>query len=441
MRGVGHPDVHEEVLLAREVEEAEHLRTREQAVAECLVDLERVLMQAHRDQRFEADPRDRGIDLGSVPANDLEPFEPTHPSKAARRGQADAGGELLVRQPSIILQGVDDLVINSVELRFHEDISQTIRSNRKPVRTICWGMQTRVATIVLAILTGCAATPGETGEDELPAGTSAAASGSSGEADPGDGGMSTGGSDTGAGSEGADDASFVEMPDGGGSGVECSVWDQDCPDGEKCMPWANDGGLGWNAAKCVPVAANPGEPGDDCTAEGGGLSGVDDCDVGSMCWNVHPETAQGVCVALCSGSSQAPMCADPATSCSITNNGVLTLCLTLCDPLVQDCAQGEACYAGLGTDSFFCSPNTAAEGLGEYGDPCEYINVCNPGLFCAIPEAVPDCVASSGCCSEFCETTGGDDQCSGEGQSCVPYWEEGQAPPAYENVGVCLLPL
>jgi hypothetical protein len=30
--------------------------------------------------------------------------------------------------------------------------------------------------------------------------------------------------------------------------------------------------------------------------------------------------------------------------------------------------------------------------------------------------------------------------CMGAGQECTPYYEENQAPPGYENVGVCVIP-
>ncbi len=59
---------------------------------------------------------------------------------------------------------------------------------------------------------------------------------------------------------------------------ECDVWTQDCPEGQKCMPWANDGNTTWNATKCSPVDPNPGQPGDSCISEDFGYSGVDDCD-------------------------------------------------------------------------------------------------------------------------------------------------------------------
>jgi hypothetical protein len=47
-------------------------------------------------------------------------------------------------------------------------------------------------------------------------------------------------------------AGFIVDPDGGGPSIECDQWAQDCPPGEKCMPWANDGGSSWNATRCFP---------------------------------------------------------------------------------------------------------------------------------------------------------------------------------------------
>jgi hypothetical protein len=115
------------------------------------------------------------------------------------------------------------------------------------------------------------------------------------------------------------------------------------------------------------------------------------------------------------------------------------LCLPACDPLLQDCAAGQACY-GI-QDVFTCVPDASGE-MGVYGDPCEYINVCDPGLFCAGAEAVPNCAGSLGCCSEFCDlgSDQGDAQCSGAagGQTCVP-WTENPSP-GLEDVGACVIP-
>ena len=228
---------------------------------------------------------------------------------------------------------------------------------------------------------------------------------------------------------------FIQDPDGNSVSIECSVWDQDCMEGEKCMPWANDGGNSWNATRCSPVSPDAGQPGDPCTVEGSGVSGVDDCDVATMCWGVDPETNEGTCVAFCMGSENNPVCDDPTTACSIANEGTLILCLPTCDPLLQDCADGEGCW-GI-DDDFVCAPDASGE-MGVFGDPCEYINVCDPGLFCATATAVPGC-ASSGCCSEYCDLSE-PSACMGENQMCLPAFEKGQTPPGYEDVGLCALP-
>ena len=75
--------------------------------------------------------------------------------------------------------------------------------------------------------------------------------------------------------------------------TSCSTFAQDCPPGFKCMPWASDGGNSWNATRCVPIAPDPNAPGEPCTVEGSGVSGLDDCDGTSMCWDVDPDTLEG----------------------------------------------------------------------------------------------------------------------------------------------------
>jgi hypothetical protein len=235
---------------------------------------------------------------------------------------------------------------------------------------------------------------------------------------------------------------FISDPDGGGVSIECSVWEQDCGEGEKCMPWANDGGNAWNATRCSPLSPSPGQPGDPCTVEGSGVSGVDDCDVAAMCWDVDPETNQGTCIAFCTGSEANPVCDDPSTACSIANEGTLILCLPRCDPLIQDCPDGQACY---GIDQVFvCAPDASGE-QGVFGDPCEYINACDAGLACVNAAGVPGCTGSQGCCSSFCdlEDPGAGAACPGAsgGQDCVSWFEEGAAPPQYTGVGVCFIPM
>ncbi len=253
----------------------------------------------------------------------------------------------------------------------------------------------------------------------------------------------TGNQTTGMGSStsGADSSTgvvFVETPDGAGPVIECDVWDQDCPDGEKCMPWANDGSNSWNATRCSPVADNPGQVGDECTVEGSGVSGLDDCDVGSMCYYVDPETNVGTCVGFCEGGPDNPIC-ESGFLCSIANDGVLILCRRECDPLLQDCMGSAACLPAAGSEGFVCIVDASGEG-GAPGDPCAFLNSCDPGLYCAVAEAVPGCAGGDSCCSEFCDLNDPMSVCSFPEQECVPWFEEGSAPPALEHVGGCAIP-
>jgi hypothetical protein len=227
-------------------------------------------------------------------------------------------------------------------------------------------------------------------------------------------------------------------PDGGGVSIECDVWSQDCPDGEKCMPWANDGGGAWNATRCSPVAPDPREVNESCTAEGSAQSGIDDCVEGAMCWHVDDLTLEGTCVAQCDGSEAAPQCADEL-GCLISNEGVLTLCLPSCNPLISECVVDEICVPVDGR--FFCVPDNS-RGEGQYGDPCEFIDACDPGLFCAGAQGVAGCVDQIGCCADFCDPTIMDAnlQCSGVagGEQCVAFYPDPS--PGNENIGVCLVP-
>ncbi len=83
-------------------------------------------------------------------------------------------------------------------------------------------------------------------------------------------GTTTGNADDGTGSP------FLVSPDGGGSVIACDLWSQDCPPGEKCMPWANDGGNTWNATRCTPIDDDPRSVGEPCTVvESGGVSAAE----------------------------------------------------------------------------------------------------------------------------------------------------------------------
>lgn len=215
---------------------------------------------------------------------------------------------------------------------------------------------------------------------------------------------------------------------------ECNLWEQDCPRGEKCMPWDDAGGSSWNSVRCSPVADDPNAVGEPCTVVGSAVSGIDDCVLGAMCWDVNPETNVGECVALCTGSEVDPTCANPCELCTISGDGTLILCLPNCDPLAQDCGVGEGCYPVDGI--FMCVPELARD-AGLAGDPCEFLNVCVAGNVCAGSDLVPGCVDATGCCTPFCDA-GAPDDCDAllPGTSCVPWFEEGQQPEQCVSTGI-----
>jgi hypothetical protein len=217
-------------------------------------------------------------------------------------------------------------------------------------------------------------------------------------------------------------------PDGGGVSFECDVLAQDCAVGEKCMPWANDGGPAWNATRCSPIADPPDPVGSPCTVEGSALSGLDSCELGAQCWDVDPLTDEGECVAMCTGDVSELFCEDPDTSCLLGNDGAIALCLPNCDPLLQDCQDGEVCVSGSVDEAFVCIPGMDEPSAD--GGPCEYLNVCATGLVCAIAEAVPGCDDALGCCTPLCDLSAPEDTCamSVPGTTCSPWYMRGQSP-------------
>lgn len=218
--------------------------------------------------------------------------------------------------------------------------------------------------------------------------------------------------------------------------AECDIFAENCPAGQKCMPFA-DGSSSWNSLKCVQIVADPRAPGEPCSVEESGVSGIDDCQLHAMCFNVDGDTLQGVCVAMCEGSEADPVC-PPGSECSISNQGVLALCLQNCDPLdLQACPPDQVC--ALNDSSFVCLPD-ASDAEGQQFDGCEFANACDPGLICLDAQFVGPCdPADGGCCTRFCDLTNPQPQCPVQ-LECLALFEEGQAPPGLEDVGVCVTP-
>jgi len=211
----------------------------------------------------------------------------------------------------------------------------------------------------------------------------------------------------------------------------CDVFLQDCPEGEKCAAVSVDGGY-WNRARCVPVTGTD-VAGDPCTAESV-ADGLDSCVKGAMCWGVDMD-GNGTCVAQCGGSPDVPTCPDKGI-CTISSQGFLNICLPTCDPLLQDCGVGRACYPI--NDGFTCVPDDSGD-MGEANDPCEFINACEVGLFCGAPAFVgAGCAPGSmGCCTPFCEFPEG--ACPNPDQECVQWFDPAMLPEgdSWLAIGAC----
>jgi hypothetical protein len=230
--------------------------------------------------------------------------------------------------------------------------------------------------------------------------------------------------------DGSDDVSFLLEPDGGGDN-ECDPTAQDCPRGQKCTAWANDGGTFWNATRCVEVSGSN-VAGDPCLVEGNGVSGLDDCDVGHICLNTNEENI-GVCVAFCQGEDL--QCAS-GDACAVYNDGVLPLCLQGCDPLLQDCPAGQSCI-DTPNQTFICfSDASGANGAdGDACPPADGENSCDPGQWCGPNSA--GCMDVN-CCTPYCDLS--DPACTPPDECVSFYGDVGAAPPGFEDVGVCVLP-
>lgn len=206
---------------------------------------------------------------------------------------------------------------------------------------------------------------------------------------------------------------FITDPDGGGGvyGLECSVWDQDCARGDKCVPWANDGSDVWNATVCRPIDPQGRAPGEPCSMEDNAVSGFDDCDANSYCFDVDAETLEGTCVAFCGGHELEPTCADSGQTCVIENEGVVTVCLDSCDPLGVACDGDRSCVA-VRTETFVC----VRPGDSALSEACTQFTDCALGSSCDPSEVeTPTCTSPCNPLEGGCEP----------GSTCQPWGDAG----------------
>jgi hypothetical protein len=241
-------------------------------------------------------------------------------------------------------------------------------------------------------------------------------------------------------STGETTTSFIIKPDVTQPMQECNglkQLDPECRPGQKCTI---DNDLG--ATHCVDIVSDPKGLYEPCTMQGDALSGLDDCDLGMLCWDIG-ERGQGICHGLCDGDSdQACICVDPWARPAFCQECAVGICFPNCDPLLQDCVGDDICIPfSNGTADFTCVLDASGD-EGQANDPCEFANACDQGLVCLpTAEASSACAQDSqSCCQPFCETTQMS-PCPNPDQACVPWFPPmSETPPGLENLGICKLP-
>jgi hypothetical protein len=176
-----------------------------------------------------------------------------------------------------------------------------------------------------------------------------------------------------------------------------------------------------------------GQPGDPCIYSGT-LDALDDCGAETHCWDVVAFDGEvlGTCTEFCQGTPDDPIC-PMGSYCVIGGHGSISLCIDACDPVLQDCSPGLACF--YAENAFGCFVTTQDIPLGE---PCGFINDCVGGLVCMFADVLPKTCAGPKCCASFCSLS--DPLCPQMGTQCTAFFDANAGPAGYEDVGVCVLP-
>lgn len=227
--------------------------------------------------------------------------------------------------------------------------------------------------------------------------------------------------------------------DTGSVGGMCDVFQQDCPAGQKCTGYGPPGAFIPEGIKCVMEVEDPVEFEEPCIVGPEGL-GDDNCKLGSVCLDLD-DNGQGFCLPYCTGDSDNPACPFEGQTCVKLFFGFnFGNCFYKCDPLIQNCKDGEGCYMDattVGNSGFVCLP-VAEEGKGKtYGDTCFGWSTCEPGYGCVFPQFVPGCVNEL-CCTPWCDLTEVDPCAQFDpAMTCLPWYSGVTPPPGLENVGIC----
>lgn len=227
--------------------------------------------------------------------------------------------------------------------------------------------------------------------------------------------------------------------------VSCNPGREDqCDAGQKCSTYMSDlTKKQTDGTRCAPVTGTA-KLGEACTRNRD--EGTDDCGPMLFC-NAGCSACDGpgTCIAYCDVDKDPVQdCKDRGVEnghCFHFNGNALPICMKVCDPIKQDCAdEKQACHATL--DNFLCAtfrPEPGSEG--KYGQPCDRVQSCAPGLTCRDAKEVEACKdqEEGRCCTNICDRSKKDEkQCGGEQESCEAIFEKPVT--GLEDVGVCVLP-
>ncbi|MCR9164955.1 MAG: hypothetical protein NXI35_30020 [bacterium] len=258
-----------------------------------------------------------------------------------------------------------------------------------------------------------------------PEGTGGSSSTSSGEPPSTSSGAESSGSSTGT----CVDVGPTVEPDPDTPDSQCLSNGLDCGCGYRCthyVPGGDSGVSPWDNSGCFPIHPEPVGIGDPCEHQGDPWSGYDNCPAGSMCEDINRDGV-GTCVEFCEPYTDDFECSDPDAVPWIGCQACSCICKSSCDPLGDDCAEGEACY--ILNNMGHCAP--IHPDPGGLGDECEFPNACNPGLGCHYYDG-----CGPGCCTQYCEVAAPD--CP-EGTVCESLWEpDVEVATAIEGLGICV---
>jgi hypothetical protein len=167
-----------------------------------------------------------------------------------------------------------------------------------------------------------------------------------------------------------------------------------------------------------------GDGGSSSSADDTTSTGADACADGRLGDGETDVDCGGVCAPCTNGFACAQ---NDDCEAGICQNSV---CGASCDPLLQDCADGEGCYPGH--ENYFCATDVSGVG-GVPGDPCDAPGDCNPGALCVPQARVPDCGGRQ-CCTFYCDLSDPDADATCTGTSSCVADELAAAP----NIGICL---